>query len=215
MCKNCADCDGRMNIWERIKQQISGKISTEAFDNWLSKAAFVRAEGDRLWVSVPDTHTRDWIQQEYSADIWSAVREMNLSLREIVYEIHGTAPANGNKSLLEEKQESLFAPSITSESTVHVRQFRGGFLQSVRARRGAGGGHQSVAHLQSAFYLRRSGHGQDASDARHRAIDGGSTRQHADYLYLQRAIHERDDHLHQERPDAAVPPALSFGRRAC
>ena len=82
-----------MNIWERIKQQISGKISTEAFDNWLSKAAFVRAEGDRLWVSVPDTHTRDWIQQEYSADIWSAVREMNLSLREIVYEIHGTVQA--------------------------------------------------------------------------------------------------------------------------
>ena len=53
-----------MNIWERIKQQISGKISTEAFDNWLSKAVFVKAEGDRLWVSVPDTHTRDWIQQE-------------------------------------------------------------------------------------------------------------------------------------------------------
>ena len=102
-----------MNIWERIKQQISGKISTEAFDNWLSKAVFVKAEGDRLWVSVPDTHTRDWIQQEYSADIWSAVREMNLSLREIVYEIHGAWQASGNKSPLDEKQESLFAPSIT------------------------------------------------------------------------------------------------------
>src|SRR5580692_5788018 len=102
-----------MNIWERIKQQISGKISTEAFDNWLSKAAFVKAEGDRLWVSVPDTHTRDWIQQEYSADIWSAVREMNLTLREIVYEIHGVWQASGNKNLLDEKPESLFAPSIT------------------------------------------------------------------------------------------------------
>src|SRR5580704_9210298 len=102
-----------MNIWERIKQQISGKISTEAFDNWLSKAAFVKAEGDRLWVSVPDTHTRDWIQQEYSADIWSAVREMNLTLREIVYEIHGTwQPGGSNKSSLDEKSESLFAPSI-------------------------------------------------------------------------------------------------------
>jgi len=102
-----------MNIWERIKQQISGKISTEAFDNWLSKAAFVKAEGDRLWVSVPDTHTRDWIQQEYSADIWSAVREMNLTLREIVYEIHGAMLSGGNRSLADEKTETLFAPSIT------------------------------------------------------------------------------------------------------
>ena len=101
-----------MNIWERIKQQISGKISTEAFDNWLSKAAFVKSEGDRLWVSVPDTQTRDWIQQEYSADIWSAVREMNLTLREIVYEIHGTVQASSSKIVLDEK-ESLFATSIT------------------------------------------------------------------------------------------------------
>ena len=102
-----------MNIWEHIKQQISGKISTEAFDNWLSKAAFVRAEGDRLWVSVPDPHTRDWIQQEYSADIWSAVREMNLTLREIIYEIHGAGPTNGSKHLGDEKPDPLFAPSIT------------------------------------------------------------------------------------------------------
>ncbi len=99
-----------MNIWERIKQQISGKISTEAFDNWLSKAAFVKAEGDRLWVSVPDTHTRDWIQQEYSADIWSAVREMNLTLREIVYEIHGALQASGNKSCWTKKLRLCFLP---------------------------------------------------------------------------------------------------------
>jgi chromosomal replication initiator protein len=101
-----------MNIWEHIKQQISGKISTEAFDNWLSKAAFLKAEGTRLWVSVPDTHTRDWIQQEYAADIWSAVREMNLSISEIVYEVHGTIAANPGKSP-EEKSETLFAPTIT------------------------------------------------------------------------------------------------------
>jgi len=101
-----------MNFWERIKQQISGKMSAEAFDNWLSKATFLRAQEGRVWVSVPDTHTRDWIQQEYSADIWSAVREMNLPIREIVYEIHGAAPANGYKTP-EEKAETLFAPTIT------------------------------------------------------------------------------------------------------
>jgi chromosomal replication initiation ATPase DnaA len=80
-----------MNIWDSIKQQISGKISTEAFENWLSKATFVRADADRVWVSVPDSHTRDWIQQEYAAEIWSAVRELNLPLREILYEVDNAA----------------------------------------------------------------------------------------------------------------------------
>ena len=102
-----------MNIWERIKEQISGKISTEAFDNWLSKATFVRSEGNRLWVAVPDTHTRDWIQQEYSGNIWSAVREMNLPITDIVFEIQGAPFEHGAKNAQEEKSESLFAPSIT------------------------------------------------------------------------------------------------------
>ncbi len=102
-----------MNFWDQIKQQISGKISADAFNNWLSKAIFLKAEKNRLWVSVPDTATRDWIQQEYSADIWLAIRELNLSLREIVFEIQDAAQPGGNKNALEEKAETLFAQSIT------------------------------------------------------------------------------------------------------
>jgi chromosomal replication initiator protein len=102
-----------MNIWESIKQQISGKISTEAFENWLSKATFVRTDGDRLWVSVPDSHTRDWIQQEYAAEIWSAVRELNLPLRDILYEIDVAPALNDPRIALAEKPDALFAPSIT------------------------------------------------------------------------------------------------------
>ncbi|MBV9769927.1 MAG: chromosomal replication initiator protein DnaA [Bryobacterales bacterium] len=102
-----------MNFWERIKQQIASKISTDAFANWLSKALFLRADGDRMWVSVPDAVTRDWIQQEYSAEIWLAVRELNLPLREILFEIHGTWQPSTNKTAMEEKPETLFAASMT------------------------------------------------------------------------------------------------------
>jgi len=111
VCKNCADCDGKMNTWDRIKSQISSKISTDAFNNWLSRTVFLSSEGDRLRVAVPDIATRDWIQQEYSAEIWSAIRDLNLSLREIVYEIQGSVQtANGRG--LDDKGEIGFAPSI-------------------------------------------------------------------------------------------------------
>ena len=84
------------------------KISAEAYQNWLSKTALLKAEGAKLWVRVPDAVTRDWILQEYSAEIWSAVRELNLSLREIVYEEHGSVD-NGSA---QEKSDIVFSPSI-------------------------------------------------------------------------------------------------------
>jgi chromosomal replication initiator protein len=178
-----------MNIWERIKQQISGKISTEAFDNWLSKAAFVRAEGDRLWVSVPDTHTRDWIQQEYSADIWSAVREMNLSLREIVYEIHGTVPANGNRIGPDEK-ESLFATSISLNPRFTFDNFVVGSCNQF-----AHAAAQAVANSPSRSYnplFIYGGVGMGKTHLMHaigRALLDHYAG-HADRLYLQRTVHE-------------------------
>ena len=100
-----------MNTWDGIKNQISSKISTDAFNNWLSRTVFLASEGDRLRVAVPDTATRDWIQQEYSAEIWSAVRDLNFSLREIVYEIQGSVQTTGGRGF-DDKSEIVFSPSI-------------------------------------------------------------------------------------------------------
>ena len=101
-----------MNTWDRIKNQMSSKISTDAFNNWLSRTVFLNSEGERLRVAVPDTATRDWIQQEYSGEIWSAVRDLNLSLREIVYEIQGSVQPNNGRGF-DDKSEVVFAPSIS------------------------------------------------------------------------------------------------------
>ncbi len=100
-----------MNTWDRIKNQIASKISTDAFNNWLSRTVFLASEGDRLRIAVPDAATRDWIQQEYSGEIWSAVRDLNLSLREIVYEIQGSAQASW-QARRDDKNEFVFSPSI-------------------------------------------------------------------------------------------------------
>ena len=101
-----------MNTWERIRSQISSKISTEAYQNWLSKTFFLRGEGAGLWVGVPDGATRDWILQEYSAEIWSAVRELNLPVREIVFEVQGAAQPAQQRTPPEDKSEIVFAPPI-------------------------------------------------------------------------------------------------------
>src|ERR1700730_2110095 len=97
-----------MDIWEIVKNHLSRKISAEAYQNWLTKTVFLKAEGAKLWVRVPDAVTRDWILQEYSAEIWSAVRELNLSFREIVYEEHGSV----ENTALHDRADLVFSPSI-------------------------------------------------------------------------------------------------------
>src|SRR6202158_2776372 len=97
-----------MNIWELIKSHLSRKISAEAYQNWLTKTAFLKTEGAKLWVRVPDAVTRDWILQEYSAEIWSAIRELNFSFREVVYEVQGLS----ENTAMQDKAEIVFSPSI-------------------------------------------------------------------------------------------------------
>ena len=100
-----------MDTWERIKNQIINRISPDAFRNWLSGTVFINDESGQLRVAVPDPATRDWIQREYAAELWSAVRDLNLSVREIVFEIRGAGPANGARNG-DEKSDPLFAPSV-------------------------------------------------------------------------------------------------------
>lgn len=102
-----------MNNWEQIKTLIASKISPEAFQNWLSKTVFLRAEGAKLWVGVPDTATKDWILQEYMSEIWNSIRELNLPIRQIVYEVQDSSPDSGRRLTADEKQEIVFSPSIS------------------------------------------------------------------------------------------------------
>jgi len=103
-----------MNNWEQIKKLISENISIDAYQNWLSKTFFLKAEGPKLWVSVPDSATRDWIEQEYAPQIWSATHKLNLTVKQILYEIQGSSEsAAAMRTATDEKPEIVFSPSIS------------------------------------------------------------------------------------------------------
>lgn len=98
-----------MNTWEQIKNRISGTLSVEAYQNWLSKAVFLRASGDRLHVGVPDRETKDWIEQEYATHIAAAMRDLKLHITQVVYEIQSA----GAKTENADKGEIVFQPSVS------------------------------------------------------------------------------------------------------
>ncbi|HLG95915.1 MAG TPA: chromosomal replication initiator protein DnaA [Bryobacteraceae bacterium] len=97
-----------MNTWERLKDRISANISQGAFQNWLSKTVFLKIDAGRLHVGVPDRETKDWIEQEYSAQIATAIQELTLDVTGVVFEIRRSE----NKPEAAEKSELVFQPSI-------------------------------------------------------------------------------------------------------
>jgi ATPase involved in DNA replication initiation len=81
-----------MNAWEQIKLSLATKISTEAFQNWLVKTSFRQMDGDIIWVGVPNEATREWIESEYAECVRTAIRELNLPIRQINYELSSRNP---------------------------------------------------------------------------------------------------------------------------
>ncbi len=82
------------NHWEAIKHQLHGKLTPEAFQNWVARTRLVADEGSALRVLVPDDVTRLWLEYEYAPRVASAIRELNLPVAQVHYEVaqHG-APA--------------------------------------------------------------------------------------------------------------------------
>ncbi len=81
-----------MNAWDQIKQRLASRLTGEAWENWLSRTAWRDANGQTMRVTVPDEVTRQWLQQEYAAEIWTAVRDLSLPFGQISYEL-ASAPA--------------------------------------------------------------------------------------------------------------------------
>jgi chromosomal replication initiator protein len=74
-----------INPWEQIKARLAGKISSQAYQNWVMRTAFEGADGRVLRVIVPDQVTKEWMEQEYAEDIRISVRELNLPVESVVY----------------------------------------------------------------------------------------------------------------------------------
>ncbi|MBI1895491.1 MAG: chromosomal replication initiator protein DnaA [Acidobacteria bacterium] len=77
------------NVWDQIKHLLARQISGEAYRNWVEKTSFRLLEGDQLRILVPNDATREWMETEYTDRVRDIVRDLNLPIRCIHYEING------------------------------------------------------------------------------------------------------------------------------
>ena len=99
-----------MNPWEQIKARLATKIGVQEFQDWVVRTEFEASDLGVLRVTVPDQVTREWIEQEYGAEIAQSIRELNLAIEKVVYTPKEAVVTNAVVDSLQ--QEPLFTSVV-------------------------------------------------------------------------------------------------------
>jgi chromosomal replication initiator protein len=83
---------GQDNPWDEIKTKLITKISSRAYDDWVSRTLLDGLDGGIARVSVPDQVTREWMEQEYAEMVRDAIVELKLPIEKVTYILRGNAP---------------------------------------------------------------------------------------------------------------------------
>ena len=102
-----------MNSWEQIKSRLAQQLTSEAFQNWLSRTAWRASDGTTMRIAVPDEVTRVWLQQEYPGEIWTAIRDLGLPFTQIIYELESAHLSTTLHRLEADPGGMSFAPSVS------------------------------------------------------------------------------------------------------
>ncbi|HUQ92051.1 MAG TPA: chromosomal replication initiator protein DnaA [Bryobacteraceae bacterium] len=76
-----------MNYWDQIKERLASELSSEAFQNWVSKTSLEQVDGERILIRVPDEFAKDWMEVEYRDKVWAAIQFLKLPVKSVVYEV--------------------------------------------------------------------------------------------------------------------------------
>ena len=79
---------GAESVWEKIKNHLSTKLSSDAYQNWIERTQEAdRPQGDRLVVEVADEASAQWIRQEYDGHVRRAIVELKLPIQGVEYTV--------------------------------------------------------------------------------------------------------------------------------
>ncbi|MBI4054209.1 MAG: chromosomal replication initiator protein DnaA [Candidatus Doudnabacteria bacterium] len=74
-------------LWRAVLGNLELSLSKPNFTTWFKNTAVLNSSGNAVVVGVPNTFTKEWLQNKYHQSILHAVRAVNPDIREIKYEI--------------------------------------------------------------------------------------------------------------------------------
>ena len=106
-----------LNTWDLIKAKLAERIAPQEFQNWVMRTALESLDQGSLRVQVPDQVTKDFIEQEYTEQIRSTIRELNLPVETVVYLPHAETRAAADISSASASLEPAFASAAGQLNT--------------------------------------------------------------------------------------------------
>jgi len=62
------------NFWKKLLDLLQDKVNSQSFEVWIKPISFVKLDGSDLYIEVPDTFFKEWLETRYSSTIKEAAR---------------------------------------------------------------------------------------------------------------------------------------------
>ncbi|MCC6538531.1 MAG: ATP-binding protein, partial [Bryobacterales bacterium] len=99
-----------MDVWQQIKEKLGSQLPWESFQSWFASTSFRGEDGARLFVSVPNDETKEWIEREFASHVMSAVHALHLRYSQVEFVVaateaerpmHASADTDGSPDLFQ------------------------------------------------------------------------------------------------------------------
>ncbi|HRT18423.1 MAG TPA: DnaA N-terminal domain-containing protein, partial [Candidatus Paceibacterota bacterium] len=95
-------------IWQSVLSQIQLNISPANFATWFANTNISSIEDDVVVVSVPNSFSKEWMEQKYHKEILKIIKSINEEVKDIKYiVVPVTTKTPIKKSTKKEKDEPI------------------------------------------------------------------------------------------------------------
>ncbi|HBQ26932.1 MAG TPA: chromosomal replication initiator protein DnaA, partial [Syntrophomonas sp.] len=63
-------------IWNQVLQSLADEIDASSFDIWFSMVKFETVRNGRVYISVPNSLTKEWIESRYLGNLQNKLRSL-------------------------------------------------------------------------------------------------------------------------------------------
>ena len=109
-----------MDTWEKVLNKVEENVSAQSFNTWFKPTQFVRRDGSALYIRVPNSFFRDWLNEHIDV-VLNAAKSAEVGEISVVYMIEESSvrpgpPSQGNLDF--ESVDNTLNPKYTFDTFV-------------------------------------------------------------------------------------------------
>jgi chromosomal replication initiator protein len=109
-----------MDTWKKVLDKVEAKVSPQSYSTWFKPTQFIRRDGAALYIRVPNSFFRDWLNEHIDV-VLEAARSAEVGDINVVYMIEESSakpelPLQGNLDF--ESIDNTLNPKYTFDSFV-------------------------------------------------------------------------------------------------